>query len=156
MSIGRVLSRWRRLLPNNGRGGGRSGGGLGRWPTCWTSWQLSGATTRHSGPTTRCFFGAWRSYFVPLYGLITLGANFAFNEQKYRLYNLLCNTRIEEETFRLPLNFNRKRQIRTVEWGAIGAPSDSCPEECVDVSQTGINFPKCRLDPWCQPSNADN
>lgn len=93
---------------------------------------------------------------LPLYGLITLGANFAFNEQKYRLYNLVCNARIEEETFRLPLNFNRKRQIRTVEWGAIGAPSDSCPEECVDVSQTGINFPKCRLDPWCQPSNADN
>lgn len=65
-------------------------------------------------PNDEVFFGAWRSYFVPLYGLITLGANFAFNEQKYRLYNLLCNTRIEEETFRLPLKLNRKRQIRTV------------------------------------------
>lgn len=39
------LFRCRSLLPNNGRG---SRGGLGRWPSSWTSWQWGRATTGHS------------------------------------------------------------------------------------------------------------
>lgn len=70
-----------------GGGGGRCGGGPGRWPSCWTSWQLSGAT--RSGTTAEVFFKAWPLSFVSLYGLITLGSNLAFKQQKYRLYKCL-------------------------------------------------------------------
>ena len=43
------LFRCRSLLPNNGWGGG----GLGRWPSSWTSWQRRRATTGHSKPAER-------------------------------------------------------------------------------------------------------
>lgn len=54
---------------------------------------------------------------------------------------------MKKETFNLALNFTRKWQIPPVEWEVIGAPGDSCPVECVDVSQ---NVPKTGLDPWRQ------
>lgn len=73
-SFGRKLFRWRRLLANNGRGGGRCGGGPGRWPSCWTSWQLSGATALHSGTTTRCFWG------VTLVFCVLIWINYSWRE----------------------------------------------------------------------------